>query len=115
MARRRVAGYSDLVLKGVESLGYSRAAIARAARVSEGVLDRIADGEREFTDAQIFRIEDLADKTGGQLAALVVEPNGGPLTSLSNQFGVFRKTFERTSKPGRVRRARARRVPAHKA
>lgn len=114
MPRPKAVGYSDLVLEGLEFLGYSRDQIAQAAKVSRPFLNDVAEGKREFTTAQIFRVEDLADKTGGQLAALIMEPNGGPLTDLSNEWGEFRKLLKRSKQPKRRRTPRRATVSTHK-
>jgi lambda repressor-like predicted transcriptional regulator len=74
--------FSQAVVAGLESRGVSRAEIRRFAGISSSTFDLILSGKSDFSDRAIAKIEDSAGMTGGQLAALALEPRGGPLTRL---------------------------------
>src|SRR5947208_913284 len=95
MARRK-NGYSDLVLEGLRLCGHNDASIRNVARISEVMFTAIASGARELTGAQKLRLEKLAGKTAGQLAALALEPRGGDLTDLVDEWAAFRDLARRS-------------------
>src|SRR5205085_6366910 len=108
MNRTKSVSFSEPVLRGLRAKGVSLAAVQRATRVSARFLIEVLDGRREFTDAQIARLEALSGLTGGQLAASVLEPHGGPLTELSEIWA----DVHRTISPTRRRRPRGARMSA---
>jgi hypothetical protein len=83
--------YSQAIFEGLQSRGFSTAEVRRAIGASATIVAAISAGKRELTDAQIQRIEALAGKTGGQLAASVLEPTSGSLSSLMDGWAQVKK------------------------
>ena len=86
MKRVKLPTYSQAVIRALQARSFSLEKVQRAAVVPATHLIAIFDGRREFSDSQILRIEDAAGITCGELAASVYEPQGGPLTELSEAF-----------------------------
>jgi hypothetical protein len=74
--------FSQAVIAGLNLCGYSDAEIICIARLGPRHLNAIRAGQRAIGGATRRRLEDHTGKTAGQLAALTLEPNGGPLTEL---------------------------------
>jgi hypothetical protein len=85
-------------------MGLSLAAIQRTARVSADALISIFDGQREFSDAQVERLEEFSGRTGAQLAASAVEPGGGHLTDFAESLATAQRAIARAHRPRRARR-----------
>jgi hypothetical protein len=107
--------YSQAILTGLKSKGISPAKIRDVGRIPAPILTAVSKGKREFTDGQLTKIEKLSGFTGGQLAAMVTEPNGGPLTDLMNGWAKVHQLTEAYSARSRSKRPRAnpRRKLAH--
>ena len=105
MAVKRRVTFSQPVLRGLQAMGFSLAAIRRAARISPQLLIDVLDGRRELTDTQIGRLETLSGRTGGDLAASVLEPDGGPLTELSKVWAGVHGALSSGRTPRRRRAA----------
>src|SRR5438067_1676618 len=65
--------YSQPVLQALQAKGFSLASVQRATRASAEFIVGVLDGRREFSDAQILRLEKLSGLTGGQLASSILE------------------------------------------
>jgi hypothetical protein len=87
--------YSSAILSGLRQLGVTEDEIRRATRLSEASFRAVSDGEREFTDLELARIEKIAGKTIGQLGAMAVEPDGGEFSDLMESWAEFSKTSSR--------------------
>ena len=74
--------YSATILKGLLLLGLSEADISTCASLTVAQQRDIIVGTSDLSDEQIQRIELTVGLTAAQLAALELEPNGGPLTTL---------------------------------
>jgi hypothetical protein len=104
MTRLAVRGFSQAVVIGLQARGFSLASIQRAAGISAAILISVLDNRREFGDAQLERLELMSGLTVGQLGAIALEPNGGPLTDLSRKLASARRAIEsaqRTRAKGR--------------
>jgi hypothetical protein len=104
MARSKHQTYSQPVLKALQARGHSLASIQRAARASAEFIVAVIDGRKEFSDSQLIRLEKMSGVTGGELAASVLEPEGGPLTELS-------EVWAKASNLNSSRAPRRKRVP----
>jgi hypothetical protein len=90
MDRLNLRGSSRIVISGLMARGYSLAAIQRAGNISSGSLVAMMDGRREFSDVQMQRLEAMSGMTLGQLGALALEPNGGPLSGIMEELAAAR-------------------------
>jgi hypothetical protein len=85
------SGFSRAVLQALRVREFSDAEVCRTARISAPFLAAVAQGKRQFTEAQMGRIERRCRLSGAQLTASVVEPSGGPLTEFAEIWApVFR-------------------------
>ena len=82
--------YSKAILKGMRTRGLSDTEILKITGISPKVLGLITAGKRELSTAVVRKIENATGRTGGQLAALAVEPNGGPFTKLMDGWAKVR-------------------------
>jgi hypothetical protein len=96
--------YSQAILAGLKSKGFSPAKIRDAGRIPAAVLTAVSKGKHEFTFGQLSKIERLSGFTGGQLAAIVSEPHGGPLTDLLNGWAKVHQLTEAYSARSRTKR-----------
>jgi hypothetical protein len=85
--------YSKPIVGGLRLLGLSDTAIQRAAGLTAAAFRAIANGEREFTDRQLLSVERATDKSIMELAAMVLEPEGGSFTELAEASGEFRRSI----------------------
>ena len=83
------AAFSKAVVTGMQLRGCTHAKAAHIAGISKRDLDLILSEKKGLTDASLGKIERALGTTGGQLAALAAEPNGGPLTQLMDRFAPF--------------------------
>jgi hypothetical protein len=60
--------------------------LQEAAGIPASRVAAIVAGRSEFTDREIAAIERSTKLTGGQLAASAIEPKGGALTDLLNEW-----------------------------
>ena len=98
--------FSRSVLRGAISSGFTAAAFATATKLSPAQVKSIRAGELELNTRQRRAVKRLTGRTCGQLAALDLEPDGGPFTELMNGWADVADAFaQRPSSP----RARARR------
>jgi hypothetical protein len=104
--------YSQAILTALRSKGFSLASVQRAARASAEFILAVLDGQREFSDAQIGRLETLSGFSGGQLAAAVYEPDRGELANLMDVLAASRSSnFKRRGLPRK--RSAARKLATH--
>ena len=87
-----IKSFSRAILDGLSTRRPAVAADLFAGRtvISGDRIAAVARGDGDFTDDEIGLIEDLSDLTGLQLAAVVVEPGGGPLTDMADGWAVVR-------------------------
>ena len=78
--------FSKAVIAGLRLRGYSDERIAEAAGVSTVAVALLADGARRLRESQLASIENETQVTAGQIAALTLEPDGGPLTELMDEW-----------------------------
>lgn len=109
MVRLNTRGYSRIVLSGVQARGHSLATVRRATGVSADHLIGILDGRREFTEPQLDRLESLTGIANSRLAAFALEPDGGPLTELTE---ILQSARLEISGAARRKRAKSRRPSA---
>ena len=95
MGLSKLTGYSTIILAGLRQMGLGDERIRSAARVGSALFSAIDRGTREFTEPQLMRLEDAVDLTVGQIAARVLEPNGGEFTEMSNGWGRVRRAAKR--------------------
>jgi hypothetical protein len=81
--------FSKAILEGMRVRGMAEAEIIRITGLSSAKLSAVRAGKRRLSDRVLDRIERETGVTGGQLAALSVEPDGGPLTDLCEVWGKF--------------------------
>jgi len=74
--------FSQAVVAGLEIRGFSRPEIRTITGVSDATFALVLTGKSDFSDRALSKIEQAAGATGGQLAALALEPRGGSLTKL---------------------------------
>jgi hypothetical protein len=108
MVQMNTRGFSRIVLSGAQARGLTLTALRRATRVSGDQLISILDGRREFTEPQLERIESIAGLSRGQLAALSLEPQGGPLAGITDVLASARQSLSKQSERGRKTKARSR-------
>ena len=78
------AGFSTAILKSMLDLGYAEAEVARIVSLSRAKFSAVLCGKAELTDRQLEAIERATGTSVAQLAALHLEPSGGPYTELAN-------------------------------
>src|SRR5690349_9785321 len=78
--------FSKAIIAGLRLRGYSDARIAEAVGVSTDVVPQLAEGTQRLRDSQFASIEKATQITVGQIAALTLEPDGGPLTELMDEW-----------------------------
>jgi hypothetical protein len=82
--------YSTAIISGLEKIGFDLRQLLKGG-VPAHRLQKIINGQNEFTAREIAIVERLSGFTGGQLAASTTEPNGGPLTDLMNSWAAIAK------------------------
>ena len=100
--KRGPLSFSQAILAGLQGMGMSLAVIQRTARVSSSALIAIFDGRREFSDAQVERLEEFSGRTGAQLAASAVEPGGGHLTDFAESLASAQRAIARARRSRRT-------------
>jgi hypothetical protein len=90
--------FSQAVVSGLRSRGFSEAAIRALLAISNRALQQIISGKKELSAALVAKIENRTDLTGGQLAALALEPLGGPFTELMAGWGEVRRETLRAAR-----------------
>jgi hypothetical protein len=108
MVQMNPRGFSRMVLSGAQARGLTLTAIRRATGVSGDRLISVLDGRREFTERQLERIESIARLSRGQLAALSLEPQGGPLTEITDVLASARQSLSKASRSERARKTKGR-------
>jgi hypothetical protein len=63
-----MARYTQAILAGLRRRGHSDEDVRRAIAASSNRFGGLSDGRFELTDRELERLEDLSDRTGGQLA-----------------------------------------------
>jgi hypothetical protein len=81
--------FSLAVIAGLRSRGLSDAEIARAAAIAPDALKEVLSGQRPLSAKSLRSIEETAQTTTGELAALSIEPDGGPYTNLAKTWAGF--------------------------
>jgi hypothetical protein len=76
--------FSKAVLQGASLRGLSAPEIAKIADLPPERIDEVIAGRMTLTRAQLAAVERHTGLKAGQLAALAIEPHGGPLTEISN-------------------------------
>jgi len=73
--------------------GIQQQAVAKIAHVRTATIQDIADGRREFSSREVSLIERACNRTGGELAALVLDPTGGAL-AVASMWADYARKFE---------------------
>src|SRR4051794_18555752 len=84
------AGFSSSVLRGMVRQGFDKGTLAKLTGLPPARVTAVLVEKARLTDKQLDAIEDAARMTGGQLAALHIEPHGGPYTELANKLATYR-------------------------
>jgi transcriptional regulator with XRE-family HTH domain len=93
--------FSQAIIAGLRSRGLSDPDIARAAGISPQALAEIRTGNRALSAKSIRSIEESSQLTTGELAALSIEPDGGPYTDLAKSWAGFAETTSPANQPRR--------------
>jgi hypothetical protein len=95
------APYSKTVVTGARRAGVPEAKLLRATGLSKSELRTVLAERKRLTDKQLAGIERATGLTGGQLAALAIEPKGGALKDLCDLWaraaGTQRRSRQRTA------------------
>lgn len=81
------------IVAGLRGRGMSDAEIARAAGVPVATVADVAAGKSSFSPAAVNSIESHMHMTGGQIAALALEPDGGALTDVVNALAAVHESI----------------------
>ena len=92
------ADFSSAVLHGMLRQGFAKPALIKLTKLSAPKLNAILAEKAHLTYRQLDAIEEAAGMTSGELAALYLEPKGGPFTELARELAACR------SRPLRRRR-----------
>ncbi len=84
------SGFSIAIVHGLRQRGYDDAAITAMLGITSARLKAIDNGRAQLTERQFVAIERETDRSIAQLAALKIEPHGGPYTRLANQLARHR-------------------------
>jgi hypothetical protein len=88
------------------SSGFTEAALVGATKLAPRRFKAVRAGSVELTSRQKKAIDQLTGKTCGQLAALELEPHGGPLTELMDSWAEAVPVRQRVSTTKAKKRAR---------
>jgi 5,10-methylenetetrahydrofolate reductase len=83
-------GFSSAILHGMKRQGFDEEALANMTGLSPARLVSVLAGKQGLTDRQLDAIEAAAEITGGELAAMHLEPHGGSFTELAAILGECR-------------------------
>jgi hypothetical protein len=97
--------YSKAVLAGLRARGESEIEIRRITGLSPEKLKAVRAGKQRLTHRILLRIQDESGMSPGQLAALSMEPNGGPLTQICDVLAEARRDLRRGKHPAKARQA----------
>src|SRR5437868_7125371 len=100
---------SQIIIEAMRRRGLEDRRLCASTGITSERLDQVIAGKKEFTDAQLRKIELLTGTTIGVLGASVLEPAGGPLTELVAKSASARSS-NRTPKPAVRTKPRQRRV-----
>jgi hypothetical protein len=77
------ADFSSTVIAGMCRQGFDEQTIRNIIGVSVARLKEIRAAKKGLTYRQLMAIEQATQRTGGQFAASELEPDGGPLTEIT--------------------------------
>jgi hypothetical protein len=88
--------FSQAILAGLQLRGLLLKDVKKTAEISLPTLNAISAGRREFTTAQLAKIEEFSGRTAGQLAASTLKTDELGLTQLYDQWAEFNHLVKNT-------------------
>ena len=104
-----MAEYTQAIFAGLRARGFSDSDVGRAIAASTARLHALLDGRFELTDRELDRVEDLADRTAGQLAVEGGGPHYQGLSPVMDAWAAVRTAAKRAAGPAPTPKVGARR------